>query len=258
MALAAWPDPDNVNTQYIFWGSVVALLLIAFGTGGIKPCVSAFGGDQIEYTVEEGPRKLLLRRRFFSLFYAAINAGSVISTVLTPILRAYVSYSVAFAVPAFLMLVAISIFFLGRNTYVNQPPQGNVFASVGSIIVDAVRLRTTCGRDGDGEESSVEQKLIARSQEHHWLDAAKTEHPAPDVEDVKAVLRVLIALLPTPLFWSLSDQSSSTWIFQGASMNGRVVGNIVIEPDQMQVSVKCLKKASSFCFDCSLTGIEGG
>lgn len=28
--------------------SMVGLVLIAFGTGGIKPCVSAFGGDQFE------------------------------------------------------------------------------------------------------------------------------------------------------------------------------------------------------------------
>lgn len=28
--------------------SMIGLVLIAFGTGGIKPCVSAFGGDQFE------------------------------------------------------------------------------------------------------------------------------------------------------------------------------------------------------------------
>ena len=27
---------------------MIGLLLIALGTGGIKPCVSAFGGDQFE------------------------------------------------------------------------------------------------------------------------------------------------------------------------------------------------------------------
>ena len=27
-------------------GPMIGLLLIGFGTGGIKPCVSAFGGDQ--------------------------------------------------------------------------------------------------------------------------------------------------------------------------------------------------------------------
>lgn len=28
-------------------GPIFGLLLISFGTGGIKPCVSAFGADQI-------------------------------------------------------------------------------------------------------------------------------------------------------------------------------------------------------------------
>ena len=55
--------------------------MIALGTGGIKPCVSAFGGDQFK----EGQTDNL--RRFFSLFYFSINAGSVVSTLLTPVLR---------------------------------------------------------------------------------------------------------------------------------------------------------------------------
>lgn len=33
------------------WGAFLGLLLIAIGTGGIKPCVAAFGGDQ--YTTKQ-------------------------------------------------------------------------------------------------------------------------------------------------------------------------------------------------------------
>ena len=54
---------------------------------------------------------------FFSLFYASINAGSLLSTFISPILREKVKcfdrddcYFVAFLVPACLMAVAI----LGR------------------------------------------------------------------------------------------------------------------------------------------------
>jgi dipeptide/tripeptide permease len=30
------------------WTDMVGLLIIALGTGGIKPCVSSFGGDQFQ------------------------------------------------------------------------------------------------------------------------------------------------------------------------------------------------------------------
>ncbi|XP_059349572.1 solute carrier family 15 member 1 isoform X2 [Ammospiza nelsoni] len=39
-------SPDNVAVHTAL--SMVGLILIAFGTGGIKPCVSAFGADQFE------------------------------------------------------------------------------------------------------------------------------------------------------------------------------------------------------------------
>jgi hypothetical protein len=35
-------DPPNP------WGAFLGLFFIALGTGGIKPCVSAFGGDQFK------------------------------------------------------------------------------------------------------------------------------------------------------------------------------------------------------------------
>ena len=46
--------------------------MIALGTGGIKPCVSAFGGNQF------GPNQKHYLDSFFSVFYASINLGSLI------------------------------------------------------------------------------------------------------------------------------------------------------------------------------------
>ena len=37
---------DTTNIQPQLWGPLLGLHLIALGTGGIKPCVSSFGGDQ--------------------------------------------------------------------------------------------------------------------------------------------------------------------------------------------------------------------
>lgn len=92
----------------------MGLLLIGCGSGGIKPCVSAFGGDQFKL-----PEQLGQMATFFSLFYFAINAGSLVSTFLTPILREDVHcfdekdcYSLAFGVPGVLMIFSISKAFL--------------------------------------------------------------------------------------------------------------------------------------------------
>ena len=44
--------------------TVIGLLLIGIGSGGIKPCVAAFGGDQ--FKIPEQAKQLAT---FFSLFY---------------------------------------------------------------------------------------------------------------------------------------------------------------------------------------------
>ncbi|KAJ6660907.1 hypothetical protein lerEdw1_017064 [Lerista edwardsae] len=101
--------PDDIKIPIAL--SMIGLILIAFGTGGIKPCVAAFGGDQFEDHQEKQ------RSRFFSIFYLAINAGSLLSTIITPILRGeecgihtkQKCYPLAFGVPAALMAVALKI-----------------------------------------------------------------------------------------------------------------------------------------------------
>lgn len=115
---------------------MIGLILIAIGTGGIKPCVSAFGGDQFKL-----PEQAKALATFFSLFYFAINAGSLISTALTPVLREDVHcfgdkdcYSLAFGVPGVLMAASIIIFILGYKLYNDKKPEGNALITVGKCI----------------------------------------------------------------------------------------------------------------------------
>ena len=89
--------------------SFIGLALIGFGTGGIKPCVSAFGGEQFKI-----PEQSAHIATFFSIFYASINSGSLISTLLTPILRKEVKcfgqdscFALSFGVPCALMFAAV-------------------------------------------------------------------------------------------------------------------------------------------------------
>ena len=97
-------------------GLLVGLTLIAIGSGGIKPCVSANLGDQFGFS-----NRLLLPKAF-SWFYFAINVGAFCSMMLTPTLLKYYGASVAFAVPGILMFVATFIFWMGRHQYTHIPP----------------------------------------------------------------------------------------------------------------------------------------
>ncbi len=97
-------------------GLLIGLTLIAVGSGGIKPCVSANLGDQF------GSLNRHLLPKAFSWFYFAINVGAFCSMMLTPILLEQYGASVAFAVPGILMFVATLIFWTGRHRYTHIPP----------------------------------------------------------------------------------------------------------------------------------------
>lgn len=94
------------------------LMLIALGSGGIKPCVSAHVGDQF------GARNQHLLERVFGWFYFSINLGAAASQFLIPVLLEKAGPSVAFGVPGVVMGLATFAFWLGRNRFVHIPPAG--------------------------------------------------------------------------------------------------------------------------------------
>ena len=106
-ALAAWESTT---------GLVVGLSLIAIGAGGVKPCASAFAGDQIP------PDQGGLLARLYDLYYWMINLGSTLGTIVVPLLLDRVSPRVAFAVPGVAMAAALAVFLAGRRTYLVVPP----------------------------------------------------------------------------------------------------------------------------------------
>ncbi|MEX0810678.1 MAG: POT family MFS transporter [Chitinophagales bacterium] len=102
-------------------GLAAGLTLIAIGSGGIKPCVSAHVGDQF------GSKNKHLIERVFSYFYLSINLGAFISTLATPFLLQIYGPSVAFGVPGLLMFIATFIFWLGRKKFIAIRPMRNEF-----------------------------------------------------------------------------------------------------------------------------------
>ena len=223
---------DNLNGFYF------GLFLIALGSGGIKPLVSSFVGDQFDQT-NKHKAKLV-----FDAFYWMINFGSFFASLLMPIFLKSYGPSVAFGIPGILMFIATIIFWLGKRKYVHVPPAPADPHSFMRVARTALVTRVA-GRGRPGLVVAVIGAIgavysLARSGDWGFvisaclalvlliafggigtsmqLERARGAHPDEAVDGVRAVLRILIVFALVTPFWSLFDQKASTWIVQANSM----------------------------------------
>lgn len=101
-------------------GLIAGLVLIAVGSGIIKPCVTANVGDQF------GSSNKHLIERFYGWFYFSINLGAAVSMFLCPFLLDKYGPGVGFGVPAIFMVLASIAYWLGRHKFVHIPPSGKI------------------------------------------------------------------------------------------------------------------------------------
>src|SRR6059036_2325773 len=87
-------------------GFYVGLSLIALGSGGIKPCVSAFVGDQFDQTNKHRAKVV------FDSFYWIINFGSFFASLLMPVFLKQLGAAVAFGIPGALMFISTVVLWL--------------------------------------------------------------------------------------------------------------------------------------------------
>ena len=185
------------------------LALIAFGSGGIKPCVSAFMGDQFK------PEQSHLLQKAYGAFYWAINFGSFFSFLVIPWIKNHHGYSLAFAVPGILMAVATFIFWRGTRHYVRVPPSRKT-QSAGFFRVFFAALSG------------------ARETGKGFWDAARNRFSEAEIDAAKSVPPILMVFALIPIFFSLFDQTNSTWVLQGQKMVSTKILGLVIGAEEMQ------------------------
>jgi POT family proton-dependent oligopeptide transporter len=179
-------------------GLYAGMALIALGAGGIKPCASAFAGDQIP------PGNDRLVGRVYDLYYWMINLGALASTLAIPLLNQYAGPRIAFGVPGVAMAFALLVFWAGRRAYVRSAPTGR--ASSGFLRVVGSALAA----------------LPRRRAGAHWLDGG--DQPAEAVAGVKAVLRIGGVFAAVAVFWALFFQYASSWTVQAEQMRRDLFG----------------------------------
>lgn len=282
----------------------IGLGLIAFGSGGIKPCVSAFMGDQ--FSSDQGH----LMRKAYAAFYFSINFGSFFSFLVIPWIAAkqvdlgadanffdrilwqmkqagFGGYSWAFGVPGILMALATLIFWLGTKHYVRRPP-ANETHTAGFFKVFLEAFRQSHKAPADVRVASVISVLTSavlpvlatlgmltvalydifskttppvvlwigwaavgilglwfvlllvasiwfRSElpQTFWAGARGrfSEQEISAARSVAPILAVFSFIVP---FWTLWDQSLSTWVMQGEQMKAFKFLGLNVGAEQMQ------------------------
>ena len=187
----------------------IGLIVIAVSAGGIKSSVSANVGDQF------GKDNQHLMSKVYGWFYFSINAGSVFSTILIPILYNKYGADVAFGVPGILMGIATIVFWLGRKMYVRVPPSGFKKENFFFIMVEYFK-QLFSNRNGKTVWEAVDEKYSVEA-----------------VDGVRAVIRVMAVFAFIPIFWAMWDQSLAEWVIQATKLNLKVFGYTLL-PEQIQ------------------------
>ncbi|HEX7569845.1 MAG TPA: oligopeptide:H+ symporter [Verrucomicrobiae bacterium] len=247
--------------------------VIAFGSGGIKPCVSAFMGDQFK------PEQSHLLQKAYGAFYWAINFGSFFSFLVIPWVKDHHGYSLAFAVPGILMAIATFIFWRGTRHYVRVPTNrqlhhagfftvfwnayraGNQFhfaailnlvATIGLPVLAMVLMTilgfshrtgitaqclgwTALGCIGGWYLLVIVLSLLRKTElpEAFWRNAA-SRHDEKEIAGARSFTPILFMFAFVPIFWTLFDQTNSTWVLQGEQMTPANFLGLAIGAEQMQ------------------------
>ncbi len=228
--LAGFADEPN--------GFYVGLFLIALGSGGIKPLVASFMGDQFDSKTKH------LAKLVFDAFYWIINFGSLFASLFMPIFLRELGPRYTFGIAGTLMFLATVFFWAGRGRYVMLAPPKKDPNSFLSVVKSALGTNPP-GKPATGLIVVVAGGVIAASclALLQWfdivlvlcimlvlilafggigtamqLDRARGKHPDEAVDGVRSVLRVLIVFALVTPFWSLFDQKATTWVLQANDM----------------------------------------
>ncbi|KAK0577011.1 hypothetical protein LWI29_026597 [Acer saccharum] len=231
----------------------LSLYLVAFGQGGHKPCVQAFGADQFD---ENNLQESKSKSSFFNWWYLSFSSGITLSIVLVVYIQDNLNWALGFSIPCTIMVASLVVFLLGTKTYryTLGTNEQNPFARIGRVFVAALRNRkATRPLVMDGEEEATETALpdhqTSSSKQFKFLNKALVATDSlledgkfcrvavTDIEEAKALLR-LIPIWTTCLAYGMVFAQTITFFTkQGATMDRTIFPGFKIPAATLQLFI---------------------
>ncbi|CAA7052411.1 unnamed protein product [Microthlaspi erraticum] len=223
-------DPNQHQVTFFF----CALYLVAVGQGGYKPCIKVFGADQFDAND-------LTEAKAKSSYFNWLMFGNCVSIVMTRLVSTYIqenlSWSLGFGIPSVSMLLALFLFLLGTKTYRFSTERGgkkNPFARIGRVFMEAVKNR----RQPDLELANPNETLLLRphqiSKQFRFLDRAAVSCDVAEIEEAKAVLRLVPIWMSCLGYATLNAQSPTFFTKQGSVMDRSISPGLLVPSATLQ------------------------
>jgi POT family proton-dependent oligopeptide transporter len=217
--------PSSIESGAAFPGFIVAIIIIGFGTGGIKSNVSPLVAEQYQSKTpfiritDKGDRVIVspqaTYQKIFNFFYWGINIGSL-SAIATTELEKNVGFWPAYLLPTLMFIPGIAVVYLGRKRYIQTPPRGSVFVEAGKLFWYSRKV---------GGMENCKPSIIAI--DHPEL-LSKVTWDDVFVDELKRTLRACVVFCWFPVYWLCYSQMTNNLVSQASTMwTGSVPNDIM-------------------------------
>ncbi|KAL0929026.1 hypothetical protein M5K25_000965 [Dendrobium thyrsiflorum] len=228
-----------------------SLLLTAIGSGGLRPCVVAFGAEQFELDRPQpnGPKT---GSSFFNLFFFSMGLSVLLALTVVVYIQDNVGWGLGFGIPTMAMFISVIVFVVGYPLYIRRKPGGSPMARLAQVVVAAVRKRKLA-MPADAEllyqdkELDADISIAGRLLHTDHLtffdraaiptagDISDTGRPNPwrlstvhRVEELKSIIRMIPIWSVGILIITAASHNYTFTIIQANSMDRRLARNFHI------------------------------
>ncbi|KAL9230163.1 hypothetical protein vseg_005550 [Gypsophila vaccaria] len=227
-----------------------AAYLVSLATGGLRPCLEAFGADQFDGSYPEERRQ---KMSYFNWWNVFLCAGAVLAFTVMVYIQDNLGWGVAFVIITAVIGLAAVILLFGRRFYRYRTVQGSPLTPMLTVLVAAIAKRhLPCPSDPsllyEVPASEYHQgRVFCHTNRLRFLDKAAIieEHSielpgkknnsrrlatVTQVEEFKLILTLIPIWLTSIVFGIGISQALTFFTKQASSMNRHVSDHFEIPP----------------------------
>ncbi|XP_077241607.1 protein NRT1/ PTR FAMILY 3.1-like isoform X2 [Tasmannia lanceolata] len=257
------PKPCQLNkpceqaSALDLWVLYISLFLTSLGSGGLRPCVVAFGADQLNLVKSTG--RASRSSIFFNWYYIIMGLATLMALTVAVYIQDNVGWGWGLGLPTIAMAISVVVFVFGYPLYKTMKPGGSPLTRLAQVVVAAFKKRNSVRpadpgllyENGELDAAiSTTGKIIHTNQLRFFDRAAikqegdelESGHPnlwkistVHRVEELKSVIRLMPIWAVGIMVVAANSHQNSFSIQQARTMNRHLSHSFQIPPATMSI-----------------------